>query len=263
MQVKVSVVIPCYNGEKYLDQALQSLTQQTVQPHEVLLIDDGSTDNSLEIARQYSPRIHQVTMNMGIGYARHRGMELATGTHVAFLSTDDYWAPKFLEHSIEGLSQYAAIYMGYTFINENQEITGKFEPPDFSVNTVIDWALKKNMFVNFSAILIPVLEFPSFNIGMKYGEDIVFLLDTVITGLHWGRLDHSDVYYRVHSEMGTKQLTLRHFEQTWKEVTLRLMALGVSSKEVNEAQKASYNKHFAFKHKIFRMMYQGLRKIKS
>ena len=92
---KVSVIIPVYNVEKYLSKCLDTILNQTLNEIEVICVDDGSTDNSLRILKEYAQRDRRVTVvsreNKGVGYSRNEGMKLATGEFVAFMDPDDYY----------------------------------------------------------------------------------------------------------------------------------------------------------------------------
>jgi glycosyltransferase involved in cell wall biosynthesis len=88
----ISIIIPVYNGEKYLFEAIDSILAQTYYPVEIILIDDGSTDGSAEIAKRFSPAVkYCYQRNAGTGAARNRGLELAQGSFFAFLDADDVW----------------------------------------------------------------------------------------------------------------------------------------------------------------------------
>jgi glycosyltransferase involved in cell wall biosynthesis len=94
----ISIILPTYNGETYLPQALESVRAQTDHDWELLLIDDGSTDRTAEIARQVGfPLRYFYQENRGTAAARNRGVELARGTLFAFLDQDDFWEPHKLE----------------------------------------------------------------------------------------------------------------------------------------------------------------------
>ena len=98
--MRVSVVIPSYDCGRFVAEAVESALNQTMPPNEVIVIDDGSTDNTAEVLRPYaeSGRIHFVRQqNAGVSAARNRGLSEATGEFVAFLDADDYWHPKKLE----------------------------------------------------------------------------------------------------------------------------------------------------------------------
>lgn len=93
MESQISVVIPVYNGMKYLRQAVDSVLSQTVPVWEILLIDDGSTDTSGQISLEYDKTVvkYHYFPHGGIGAARNRGIEMAEGMFIAFLDADDYW----------------------------------------------------------------------------------------------------------------------------------------------------------------------------
>ncbi|MTJ10250.1 MULTISPECIES: glycosyltransferase family A protein [unclassified Anabaena] len=88
----ISVIIPVYNCEKYLAQAIESVLAQTYQPLEIIVIDDGSTDASAEIAKGFGSVVQYCCqVNSGTAAARNRGLELAKGDYFAFLDADDLW----------------------------------------------------------------------------------------------------------------------------------------------------------------------------
>ena len=95
--VKLSVIIPVYNAEKYISQALDSVLSQSLKDIEVICVDDGSTDKSLEILRQYEgndTRVKVITQkNQHAGVARNKGIEIATGEYLHFLDADDCVLP--------------------------------------------------------------------------------------------------------------------------------------------------------------------------
>lgn len=102
---KVSVIIPCYNAEKYLDQCLTSVINQTLSDIEIICVDDGSTDNSLNMLSQYAERDARIKVlrqqNKFAGVARNAGMASATGEFVAFLDADDYYEKDGLEKAYD------------------------------------------------------------------------------------------------------------------------------------------------------------------
>lgn len=100
----VSVVIPVYNGARYLDEALESVFAQTFNDYEVICVDDGSTDSSSAVLRRYGHRLAVISQaNTGQGGARNTGVRHATGTYVAFLDQDDRWYPHKLQLQVEVL----------------------------------------------------------------------------------------------------------------------------------------------------------------
>jgi len=108
----VSVIIPVHNCERYLPKAIQSVLAQTYRPIEVIVVDDGSSDNSAEIARSYQ-EIHYIYQpNQGPAVARNAGLAVAQGEFIAFLDADDRWVPDKLKIQIEYLFEHP--HVGYT-----------------------------------------------------------------------------------------------------------------------------------------------------
>ena len=99
-EIRISIIVPVYNMEKYLRRALDSILEQTLQCFEVILVDDGSSDRSGEICEEYG-NLYGFTVirqeNAGVSAARNRGLDAAQGKWVAFLDPDDYWETDFLE----------------------------------------------------------------------------------------------------------------------------------------------------------------------
>jgi len=93
---KISVIIPVYNMEKYLGECLDSILQQTLSDLEMIIINDGSTDSSLSIIREYQKRDSRIVVidkaNAGVGAARNDGIKAATGDYLAFMDPDDMYA---------------------------------------------------------------------------------------------------------------------------------------------------------------------------
>lgn len=100
--IKISVVVPVFNVEKYLDCCIQSLVEQTVQCHEIILVDDGSTDSCAEICDSWAEKNDTIKVihkqNAGLGMARNSGMEIATGNYVIFIDSDDFCDLDFIEN---------------------------------------------------------------------------------------------------------------------------------------------------------------------
>jgi glycosyltransferase involved in cell wall biosynthesis len=91
----VTVVIPAFNAERYITQAIDSVLRQTCGMFEVIVADDGSTDQTRSVVERFGPLVrYEYQRNAGPSSARNRGIELATGDFVAFLDADDVWNPE-------------------------------------------------------------------------------------------------------------------------------------------------------------------------
>ena len=118
---EVSVIIPTYNSAKYLVEAVDSVLAQTFRDFEVLVIDDGSTDDTEAVMREYASSVRYIKQeNRGVSRARNRGIEESRGRWVAFLDADDTWRPNKLERqalALEKHSGYRACYSAYTTVD--------------------------------------------------------------------------------------------------------------------------------------------------
>lgn len=126
--IKISVVIPVYNVEKYLRECVDSVLCQTYTDYEVILVDDGSTDSGGQICDEYAlkdPRIRVIHQpNGGLSAARNTGLAAAQGEYVYFLDSDDYIEAQTLEHLVSLANKEAAdivFFDGYVFFDECEE----------------------------------------------------------------------------------------------------------------------------------------------
>lgn len=102
MKKKVSLIIPVYNGEQYLERCINSAIKQTYKNIEIICINDGSTDRSVEILKKYDKSLIIIdSKNQGVSATRNKGMEIATGEYMAFLDCDDYLDEKCIENLVE------------------------------------------------------------------------------------------------------------------------------------------------------------------
>lgn len=107
MKYSVSVIIPTYNGMKYIKQAINSAINQTLPAYEIIVIDDGSTDKSKEIINAYGDQINYIQQNnKGAAGAYNTGIKAASGDYIAFLEHDDIWLPNKNELQIQFFKDY-------------------------------------------------------------------------------------------------------------------------------------------------------------
>lgn len=138
---KISIIMPVYNTEDYLTEAIDSLLQQSLQSFEIICVDDGSTDSSLDILKDYASRDVRISVieqnNMGAGAARNIGMEKAKGKYLLFLDSDDFFEPCLLESTYfraEATEADIIIYASRIY----NDATKNFE--------ACDWAFRKEDF---------------------------------------------------------------------------------------------------------------------
>jgi glycosyltransferase involved in cell wall biosynthesis len=118
--IRISAVIPLFNGARYIAEALESVFAQTLPPIEIIVVDDGSTDNGAEIVRRIA-QDHPVTLlsrpNGGQAAARNTGIAHASGTHVALLDQDDAWYPDHLEVLAKPFREARVRALGWSYAN--------------------------------------------------------------------------------------------------------------------------------------------------
>ncbi|MDE6445541.1 MAG: glycosyltransferase [Alistipes sp.] len=126
MQPKVSIIVPVYNVEDYIDACLDSVERQTFADFEAIVIDDGSTDGSWEAVRRHAATDSRLvtirTENRGVARARERALSEARGTWIAFLDGDDVWEPDMLERLVASSDGYDIVCCDYKRISPAGEI---------------------------------------------------------------------------------------------------------------------------------------------
>lgn len=107
---KVSIIVPTYNRAKYVTEAIDSVLAQTFLDYEVIVVDDGSTDNTKDVLLPYGERIRYIYQpNSGVGAARNAGIRCAVGEWLAFLDSDDIWLPDYLSCQMDRAKQNPSI----------------------------------------------------------------------------------------------------------------------------------------------------------
>lgn len=134
MNELISIIVPVYNAEKFIVETMDCVLAQTCPHWELLLVEDGSSDSTVELIERYvsekqEKRIRLVRQpsNMGAARARNRGLREASGRYIAYLDADDLWAPEKLERELAFLKEKEAafVFTGYEFADERGEGTGK------------------------------------------------------------------------------------------------------------------------------------------
>ncbi len=130
----VSIIVPVYNVKQYIVETMDCVRSQTYQEWELLLVEDGSGDGTVDAITEYMKRTRDERIqlikqpnNMGAARARNRGLEEAKGRYIAYLDADDLWVPEKLERELDFLQekQAAFAFTGYEFADESGRGTGK------------------------------------------------------------------------------------------------------------------------------------------
>lgn len=213
MQIKISVIIPVYNAEKFLNFCIESLVKQSQRYCEFIFINDGSTDNSNEILKNYQKIDERIILvdqnNSGVSNARNNGLKIARGEYISFVDADDYLNYDFLLKLYEIAFQSNADIVISNFITE-QDGRWKISKSIFPVNQIFEKEyihqnictfLIKNDSLNSCCtklfkkdfIKINDIEFP---VDKKNSEDAFFTLKAFSIANKVIFTDYSGYYYR-------------------------------------------------------------------
>ncbi|MGL5807314.1 MAG: glycosyltransferase family 2 protein [Xenococcaceae cyanobacterium] len=156
--MKASVIIPVYKVEKYIAETINSVLNQTYQDFELIIVDDGSPDRSVEICQQFKdPRLKIIRQkNQGVCAARNTGISHATGQYLAFLDGDDLWLPQKLEKHLKHLESSPDVGVSFSrsaFIDECGAALGIYQMPKLTEITP-PLILRRNPVGNGSAPVI-------------------------------------------------------------------------------------------------------------
>lgn len=155
----VSIVVPVYNAERYVGETLKSILAQTYQNFEVIIVDDGGSDRSLEICRKFTDfRIKIVQQsNRGLPGARNTGIRHAQGDYITLLDADDLWLPEKLEKHVQHLNNNLNVGISFSysaFIDDQGHPTGLYQMPRKLKNITPAYVLCRNPVGNGSSAVI-------------------------------------------------------------------------------------------------------------
>jgi glycosyltransferase involved in cell wall biosynthesis len=215
----VSVIMNCYNGEKFLREAIDSVFAQSFSNWEIVFFDNASVDSSADIAREYDERLKyfKIDNNVCLGEARNLAMQKATGKYVAFLDCDDLYLSHKLEDQVSLMDQrgFVMSYGGAAIIREDGSLVKERLAANSSGH--IFGCLLKNYDINMQSVMLLrsyILEFDlSFPTDFQYGPDYDLFMDisaqfevgvlnqlVVKTRLHAGALTHKKLH-RIRDEL--------------------------------------------------------------
>ena len=214
----ISAIIPCYNGAAFLRETLESVLSQTLPVLEVIVVDDGSADDSGAIAESFGPIVRVIRQsNQGESVARNRGIDEAKGEWIAFVDADDLWSPEKLRLQCQQISDdVIGVYTAVTRFGAQQgEIT--FDVSDKERQSLEFVAL--NSPIHISSLLVRKTHAPRFPTWTKYGEDMVFQMELVLAG-RLAYVDEVVTHYRIHKAGQSRWMLI---ELQWNATVQRWM----------------------------------------
>jgi succinoglycan biosynthesis protein ExoO len=209
----VSVIIPAYNAGKYVGEAIASVLAQTVQDFEIIVVDDGSADNTADVVSGFAdPRIRLLKneINRGPSYSRNRAMAESSGKWIAVLDADDWWHERRLEFLLSAAGRHQAEIVAdnlflirdgewkpwTTYFQSRESVIGKLKPVtrvDALKMIRDDYGYLKPL---FSASLIRKHGI-KYSEDLRYGEDFRFLLECLLAGATMLVYREPYYYYRI------------------------------------------------------------------
>lgn len=209
--MKVSVIVPVYNVEKYLTRCLDSLINQTYKDYEIICINDCSTDDCGSILSEYAAKhpskIHVITneKNLGLGLTRERGLQTAVGEFILFVDSDDYVKPDYIQTYCDALEdnenkQVDMVVGGYI-----RDVSGKLSAhyPSDSVWSTVTYALACTKLIRKAFIEDNGLCFTD----IACGEDIYFSLSAFYSGARYKVIPYAGYYYYFNRDSITGSMT--------------------------------------------------------
>lgn len=224
MEDVISIVVPVYNASKYLKECIDSLLNQTYKNLEIILINDGSTDNSLNICKSYNDsRIKVIDkQNSGVSKTRNLGIETSSGKYLMFVDSDDYLDLDYVEKMYNYLKEnnYTTVISGLTQVTDNKKIIGYVKHSSnncsLTFNNIVPEIVNKITLCSSCKTLFSLEELKNnklkFKENMKFCEDMLFSFDNLSKTKSIGYLNNNGYYYRKNDESITNNTGLDTFK---------------------------------------------------
>ncbi|KKD38741.1 glycosyltransferase family 2 protein [Limnoraphis robusta] len=204
---RISVVIPAYNCDRYVAQAVESVLHQTYSSVEIIVIDDGSQDNTRQVLQPYSAQIRYVYQdNQGVSVARNHGIHLAQGEFVAFLDADDVFLRDKLAAQLavfEANPKLGIVHSGWRRINQQGETLMDVQPWEMVPELNLESWLRWKPFGTMGTLMFRrnwLEEVGGFEPGLTHAEDVDLILRLALKGCEAEWLRQSTVCYRQHDQ---------------------------------------------------------------
>ena len=200
----VSVIVPVYNGERFLRESIESILNQQYKEIEIIIVDDGSTDSSSNIAKTFKTIRYIYQDNLGPAAARNTGIDVSKGEFIAFLDSDDIWFPSKLSTQIDYLNKNPDT--GFVFAHRRMIVENNIDKPPW---------YKEHLFDNDSPVLCASAllarknvfnQVGTYNSDFRFGENAEWLTRTKDAGIKMVVLPETLLEQRLHDKNQTYQL---------------------------------------------------------
>ena len=211
----ISIIVPVYKAEKYLSECIDSVLNQTYENFELILVDDGSPDNSGKICDEYAEKDKRIKVihkeNGGVSSARNAGLDNAQGEYITFVDSDDIVDKQYIELMYNKLVEKSAdlCFCHFDRFDENtceeyKETIPEHLIVDFKSDNFVDFAskffnLKNNIFGSSCRVLYKksIVETIRFNSKIKISEDLVFILNAIFNSKSICSISNVFYHYRI------------------------------------------------------------------
>ncbi len=224
---KVSVIMPVYNCEKFIKHSIESVQNQTYKNWELLIVDDGSKDGSLDIAKKYAQedkriRVIKMPQNSGVSVCRNLAVAKANGRYLAFIDSDDLWSEKKLEHQIAFMQEHNAAlsHTAYGFMDEEGYAMKKGKV-DVDLNVDRKRYMKTTQ-IGMSSVMIDTQKVKSvkFPPDRKLCEDARLWMSYLREGMLFHGLNEMLVLYRIRNNQLSRnkmKMAVNTLKRYWNE----------------------------------------------
>ena len=221
MSLKVSVIVPAYNGDRFIGQAIDSVLAQTYANYEIIVVDDGSTDRTPQVLQRYKNQIrYQYQPNQGVAIARNCGLALAQGELIAFLDQDDCFLPNKLALQVEKLEQSVAeigaaeigiVHSGWRRVDAEGAPLGDVSPWHYAPQlNLYEWIWWKPVLLSAMMFRRSWLNrVNGLDSSFKQACDIDLALRLTLAGCQTLWLPQTTVYYREHDRNDSRNTLLQ------------------------------------------------------
>ena len=225
----VSVILPNYNNEKYIDKSIASVISQTFINWELFIIDDASSDNSLKIINKYQKmeniKILILKKNMGVSFCRNLGMRLSKGKYIAFLDSDDFWTNNKLDGQIKFMSTKGYQFSFSDYFSFRDEDYKKTKQTSIARKFCFD-SFIKNTSINTSTMIlenrvVSNIKFPK----VKLLEDYIFKCKILQKGHFAYKFEQVTAAYRIQKKTRSSNLLKNFFYLLYYNHTINRLSI--------------------------------------
>ena len=213
----ISIIIPVFNGGNYLSEALESVLAQKYAPIEIIVIDDGSTDNSGAIVNQFMARypiLYIFQENQGLAASRNKGISVSNGSLIAFIDADDIWVENKINSQVEVLRKDPSIEMVSGKVKQfispeipaDERQTYHFQPGEIQSNMMAAALVRKSAFDKYGL----------FDPAFRIGQDMHWVIQALAKGLKIEPLQQLVYYRRLHQSNLGRQRSDENYKTRFK-----------------------------------------------